>query len=145
MKIISCRFDNYGNNGDYWWICSHQSSVACESAIQKLSSKVPSISSSPLSSSYDVDMKYFYHYCYLLGKWCKDNVSFSSFASVNMQDLKKLYIPIPPQEIQQKIVEALDMFDVLVNDLTKWLPKEIELHKKQYEYYRNLLLDFMEK
>ncbi len=62
-----------------------------------------------------------------------------------MQDLKKLYIPIPPQEIQQKIVEALDMFDVLVNDLTKWLPKEIELHKKQYEYYRNLLLDFMEK
>mgnify|MGYP001759095170 CR=1 FL=1 len=43
---------------------------------------------------------------------------------------------------RSKIVEKLDHFNDLVHDIEKGLPKEIELRQKQYEYYRDKLLDF---
>ncbi|SCC19049.1 type I restriction enzyme, S subunit [Gilliamella bombicola] len=51
-------------------------------------------------------------------------------------------IPIPPLKEQARIVEILDTFDALTNSITEGLPREIALRQKQYEYYRNLLLDF---
>jgi type I restriction enzyme, S subunit len=54
----------------------------------------------------------------------------------------KFKIPIPPLKEQARIVEILDKFDTLTNSITEGLPREIELRQKQYEYYRNLLLDF---
>ncbi|WP_373761111.1 restriction endonuclease subunit S [Streptococcus ferus] len=51
-------------------------------------------------------------------------------------------IPIPPLEIQSRIVEVLDNFDTVCNDLKIGLPKEIELRQKQYEYFRDKLLTF---
>jgi type I restriction enzyme, S subunit len=56
--------------------------------------------------------------------------------------IEKLKIPIPPLKEQARIVEILDKFDTLTNSITEGLPREIELRQKQYEYYRNLLLDF---
>ncbi|MEL6051789.1 restriction endonuclease subunit S [Corynebacterium rouxii] len=56
----------------------------------------------------------------------------------------KVKIPIPPLEEQQRIVNILDKFDALVNDLTSGLPAEIEARRKQYEYYRDQLLTFKE-
>lgn len=53
-----------------------------------------------------------------------------------------LSIPIPPIELQEKIVSILDKFETLVNDLTEGLPAEIEAVKERYEYYRNRLLTF---
>ena len=58
--------------------------------------------------------------------------------------LHKLKIPDPPLSEQQRIVSILDRFDALCNDITSGLPAEIELRKKQYEYYRDKLLDFKE-
>ena len=55
---------------------------------------------------------------------------------------KKIEISIPPIEVQKKIVEFLDSFETLVNDIRQGLPREIELRKKQYEYYREKLLTF---
>ncbi|WP_427835293.1 restriction endonuclease subunit S [Actinobacillus pleuropneumoniae] len=54
----------------------------------------------------------------------------------------KYQIPIPPLATQQKIVEILDKFDHLTNSISEGLPKEIELRRKQYEYYREQLLNF---
>ena len=51
-------------------------------------------------------------------------------------------IPLPPLPVQEYIVSILDKFDALVNDLSQGLPKEIELRQKQYEYYREKLLNF---
>ena len=48
------------------------------------------------------------------------------------------------QEEQEKIVIALERFDRLINDISVGLPAEIELRRKQYEYYRNKLLSFEE-
>lgn len=51
-------------------------------------------------------------------------------------------IPVPPLETQKQIVAILDKFEMLSHSLSQGLPAEIEARKKQYEYYRDLLLDF---
>lgn len=51
-------------------------------------------------------------------------------------------IPIPPLSVQSQIVAILDTFDTLVNSIREGLPKEIQLRQKQYEYYREQLLNF---
>ena len=54
-------------------------------------------------------------------------------------------IPVPSLQTQQKVVDILDKFDTLVNSITEGLPREIELRRKQYEHYRELLLNFKPK
>jgi type I restriction enzyme, S subunit len=66
----------------------------------------------------------------------------SSIPRLSRTVIEKLSIPIPPLEEQARIVEILDKFDALTTSITEGLPREIELRQKQYEYYRNLLLDF---
>lgn len=46
-------------------------------------------------------------------------------------------IPVPPIEVQQEIVRILDKF----TELEAGLQAELEARKKQYEYYREMLLD----
>ena len=87
-------------------------------------------------------MKFVYYYFYIIDKKAKQSVNKSSFPSVQMNELKKWNFPIPPLEKQKEIVAILDKFHTLTNSISEGLPKEIELRKKQYEYYRNLLLDF---
>ena len=47
---------------------------------------------------------------------------------------------IPPADV----VERLDKFDALANDLSIGLPAELAARRKQYEYYRDRLLTFDE-
>lgn len=61
---------------------------------------------------------------------------------VNISDLAKIKIPVPSIEEQRRIVSILDKFDMLTTSISEGLPKEIELRRKQYEYYRNQLLSF---
>ena len=56
----------------------------------------------------------------------------------SMLKMLSLPIPIPPLEIQKKIVECLDKFSALAAELQA----ELQLRKKQYEYYRTRLLSF---
>ena len=58
--------------------------------------------------------------------------------------LDDINVYLPTMEIQQQIVSILDKFDTLCSDLKSGLPSEIELRKKQYEYYRDKLLSFDE-
>ncbi|UKI21101.1 MAG: restriction endonuclease subunit S [Christensenella sp.] len=51
-------------------------------------------------------------------------------------------IPVPPIEVQERIVKVLDNFDAICSDLGIGLPAEIEKRQKQYEYYRDKLLTF---
>ena len=60
--------------------------------------------------------------------------------SMTQEIYNKIIIPIPPIELQEKIVAILDRFETLVNDLTQGLPAEIAAIKEQYEYYRNKML-----
>lgn len=56
----------------------------------------------------------------------------------------KIKVPVPSLEQQQRIVDILDRFDALCNDISDGLPAEIEARQKQYEYYRDKLLTFKE-
>lgn len=58
--------------------------------------------------------------------------------------LEKIILPVPPLEQQQRIVDILNRFDTLCNDISSGLPAEIEARQKQYEYYRDKLLTFKE-
>ena len=69
----------------------------------------------------------------------------ASYPAILDKEVKKYKIPVPPLEEQERIVKILDQFDTLCNDITRGLPAEIELRKKQYEYYRDKLLTFKEK
>ena len=92
-----------------------------------------------------VNVKYIKHYLE-----CFPNliVTSSGGAITNIEKreiIEKIKIPVPPLEEQERIVNILDKFDALCNDITRGLPAEIELRKKQYEYYRDKLLTFKEK
>jgi len=65
-------------------------------------------------------------------------------ADLNAQIIKNFPIPLPPLEEQERIIEILDKFDALVNDLSIGLPAELQARRKQYEYYRDQLLTFDE-
>lgn len=61
---------------------------------------------------------------------------------ISIDELERIKIPIPPLAEQERIVNILDKFDALVNDISIGLPAEIEARRKQYEYYRGKLLTF---
>lgn len=63
---------------------------------------------------------------------------------LNQKNLNRIEIPLPSRERQKYIVDILDRFDAICNDLTSGLPAEIEARQKQYEYYRDKLLNFKE-
>lgn len=67
-----------------------------------------------------------------------------SQTNINSQIIKNLVIELPSLQEQEKIVNILDKFNKLVNDISEGLPAEIEARRKQYEYYRNKLLSFEE-
>lgn len=64
---------------------------------------------------------------------------------VHNKHLENFQIPLPPLAVQNDIVELLDKFDTLANDLSTGIPAEIEARQKQYEHYREQLLSFREK
>jgi len=72
----------------------------------------------------------------------KKHISSGKISAINVKGLGKAIIPVPSKEEQTRIVSILDKFDILTNSISECLPKEIELRKKQYEYYRDLLLTF---
>lgn len=69
-------------------------------------------------------------------------VSSSAMPKFNKTGFRDIMVPVPPLSEQQRIVDILDRFDALCNDITSGLPAEIEARKKQYEYYRDKLLTF---
>lgn len=84
---------------------------------------------------------YLYHY-YQIVNW---NTEGGTIKRLYNDCFASTPIPVPPLELQEKIVAILDRFETLVNDLSEGLPAEIAAVKEQYEYYRNKLLTFKEK
>ena len=85
-------------------------------------------------------------YYYLLSKqlYIKANVRKASIPRLSRTIIENIEIPLPPLGEQKRIVSILDRFDKLCNDISEGLPAEIEARRKQYEYYRDKLLNFKE-
>ncbi|MDD2214560.1 MAG: restriction endonuclease subunit S [Oscillospiraceae bacterium] len=62
--------------------------------------------------------------------------------SLTQAVLSRVPIPVPPLPVQHEIVRILDNFTELTEELTAKLTAELTARKKQYEYYRDLLLTF---
>ncbi len=62
--------------------------------------------------------------------------------NLKKSDILRVKIPVPPMATQMQIIEILDRFDSLCNDISEGLPAEIEAREKQYEFYRDKLLTF---
>ena len=76
---------------------------------------------------------------YLLTKqqdYLLSQVRHASVPRMSKEVVAKLSIPLPPLEIQEKIVECLDKFSALAAELQA----ELQMRRKQYEYYRTQLL-----
>jgi type I restriction enzyme S subunit len=56
--------------------------------------------------------------------------------------VSKVRIPVPALEEQERIVEVLDRFNALINDISIGLPAEIAARQKQYEHYRDRMFTF---
>ena len=69
----------------------------------------------------------------------------SKVVHTNATDIGEIEIPLPPLEVQKRIVEVLDNFEKTCKELNIELSSEIEIKQKEYEFIRNYLLTFEEK
>lgn len=69
----------------------------------------------------------------------------ASVPRISKESVGTIKVPVPEISVQERIVNVLDNFDKVCNDLHIGLPAEIEARKKQYEFYRDSLLTFLEK
>ena len=101
----------------------------------------------PLRFNPLVNSNYMYHLfnSRIVKKQIENKTQGAALQQINVGDLKKISIPIPPLAEQQRIVSILNRFDTLTNDLTSGLPAEIEKRRQQYEFYRDKLLTFKRK
>lgn len=87
-----------------------------------------------------LNTKYLY-YC-VQGR--KYQLPTSGIPQLTAPTLGKQKILVPSMEIQERIVNILDIFSTICDDLKSGLPAEIAARQKQYEYYRDKLLTFKE-
>jgi len=91
-----------------------------------------------------VTTRYLMYYLYSKSaKECYEPlISKGTVPHLKVSDLLEMPIPIPSTITQNRIVSLLEKFDSYSNDLSVGLPAEIEARQKQYEYYRDKLLNF---
>lgn len=87
--------------------------------------------------------RFFYHYMQATFlNYIEKNAFNSSVTSIRRPMLNKYPVPLLPLLEQKRIVKILDRFDTLCNDISTGLPAEIAARQRQYEHYRNELLNF---
>ena len=97
-----------------------------------------------LSVAEDVHPRYAFHVIQGNGKdiLVKTKKQGGTVDSLDFQKVLAYKVPVPPYEVQERLAKVLDNFDAICSDLNIGLPAEIEARKKQYEYYRDMLLTF---
>lgn len=60
---------------------------------------------------------------------------------ITKKDFARIKIPVPDDKEQKRVSSILDAFDSLITNISS----EIRLRQKQYEYYRDQLLNFKRK
>lgn len=84
---------------------------------------------------------YLYQILVPLFKRIEDNTPSGSVKHLSARTINNISIPLPPLTIQREIVSVLDSFTMLIDKMKQ----EVELRKKQMEYYREKLLLFDEE
>ena len=98
-----------------------------------------------LSQSPIISGRFLYYCLQTKEPYLMSRVRRAGIPTLDGKVLEELTIPVPSLTEQQKIIDILDRFDALTNDITAGLPAEIEKRRQQYEYYRDKLLTFKRK
>ncbi len=94
-------------------------------------------------TSEQISGKYLYYYFVTkFPPYINKQMFQGSVPSIRRPMLNNFEIVYPPLDVQERIVNVLDNFDAICSDLKIGLPAEIEARQKQYEYYRDKLLQF---
>ena len=91
-----------------------------------------------LSHTDEAVSRYFYYVLQSKEDLLKGKVRVAGIPTLDSQVIYNLLIPLPPLPIQREVVKVLDNFAQLTAELTLELAKR----KKQYEHYRDMLLNF---
>ena len=88
--------------------------------------------------------RFYWHFSKSQSYWnqAEKLVSKGGQQQFNANAVSRIIVPVPPLDVQQRIINVLDNFDAICSDLNIGLPAEISARQKQYEYYRDLLLSF---
>lgn len=85
-----------------------------------------------------LDDKFIFYFLKTREGYIKSQKRVGGVPTIDRLVVENISIPIPPLETQQKIVKILDKF----TELEATLEAELALRKRQYQYYRDFLLDF---
>ena len=85
-----------------------------------------------------LDDKFIFYFLKTREGYLKSQKRVGGVPTIDRLVVENISIPIPPLETQQKIVKILDKF----TELEATLEAELALRKRQYQYYRDFLLDF---
>ena len=89
--------------------------------------------------------KFVYHYCYIIDSLCLSVSNFSGgIPIVDQSKFKALPFPVPTIDEQKHIISVLDKYEELFNEIVKTLKNEIELRRKEFDFYQKKLLTFEE-
>ena len=93
-----------------------------------------------------ISNRYYWHFSKSNQYWrqAEKLVSKGGQQQFNTNAVERVVVPVPPLDVQNRIVNVLDNFEKICSDLNIGLPAEIEARQKQYEYYRDKLLTFKE-
>ena len=98
--------------------------------------KIKSSAMKILKPKGNINFRYCYYYMQTI------NIDTTEHKRLWISQYSQIEIPVPPIQVQEYVVSVLDKFETLINDISTGIPKEIELRQKQYEYYREKLLNF---
>ena len=70
---------------------------------------------------------FFFYYLYVIDDYCKSTTNTATFASVNMNDLRNVPVPIPPIDEQKLIVNFIDKKCGAIDNVIAMQKRRIEL------------------
>ena len=90
----------------------------------------------------NVNSRYLFHIftSSIFQDYLNEVLNSSTINNLNSKVMDSFRLPIPPLSVQTKIVKILDALTALTSELTS----ELTLRRKQYEYYREKLLNIDE-
>ena len=81
--------------------------------------------------------RYLFHFLTMDTQQIYGSLTESTMPHVSMENMMKREVPVPPLEVQREIVRVLDKFTLLRQELSA----ELSARRKQYEYYRDELIE----
>lgn len=89
-----------------------------------------------LGHSTGISNKFLYYFLSRYEDYFESQKRVGGVPTIDRNVVENFEIPVPPIEIQQRIVAILDAFSALAAELQA----ELQMRRKQYEYYRTQLL-----